>query len=56
MNKKIKLIGLDLDGTTLDENSKFSNRTKEAFKRAMGGLLKSQKVEKTEDGFFRLKK
>ena len=30
----IRMIGLDLDGTTLDNNGKFSDRTKEAFRRA----------------------
>ena len=31
---KIKMIGLDLDGTTLNEESRLSERTKEAFRRA----------------------
>ena len=30
----IKMIGLDLDGTTLDNNGRFSDRTKKAFRRA----------------------
>ena len=30
----IRMIGLDLDGTTLDNNGRFSDRTKEAFRRA----------------------
>lgn len=35
MKNKIRLIGLDLDGTTLNGKSEFSERTKEAFKKAM---------------------
>lgn len=31
----IKMIGLDLDGTTLNDHGHFSDRTKEAFSRAM---------------------
>ena len=32
--QKIKLIALDLDGTTLDENSRLSERTKKTLERA----------------------
>ncbi|MDO4396036.1 MAG: HAD family hydrolase [Clostridia bacterium] len=34
-NKEIKIVALDLDGTTLDPNSKFTKRTIEAFYNAM---------------------
>ncbi|WP_410207463.1 S1 RNA-binding domain-containing protein [Fusobacterium sp.] len=44
------------DKSSSEEIVDYFNMSKKAFKRAMGGLLKSQKVEKTEDGFFRLKK
>ncbi|MDD4377581.1 MAG: HAD family hydrolase [Eubacteriales bacterium] len=35
IKNKIKLIALDLDGTTLNAKGQFSNRTKEAFAAAM---------------------
>ena len=44
------------DKTSADEIVSYFNMSKKAFKRAMGGLLKSGKVEKTEDGYFKLKK
>ena len=34
-DKKIKIIALDLDGTTLDDNSRFTQRTIDAFHEAM---------------------
>lgn len=35
MDYDIKIVGLDLDGTTLDRNGKFSKRTRETFAEAM---------------------
>ena len=42
------------DKTNPDQIVNYFNMSKKAFKRAIGNLLKQGKIEKTEDGYFKL--
>ncbi|MGL4988599.1 MAG: CvfB family protein [Cetobacterium sp.] len=43
------------DNSSPESIKEYFGMSKKAFKRAMGRLLKEEKVEKTEEGYFRLK-
>ena len=42
------------DKTNPEQIVNYFNMSKKAFKRAIGNLLKQGKIEKTEDGYFKL--
>ena len=44
------------DKTSPEQITSYFNMSKKAFKRAIGNLLKNKKIEKTEDGYFKLVK
>ncbi|MBR8700356.1 Conserved virulence factor B [Fusobacterium sp. DD29] len=44
------------DKTSSEQIVDYFNMSKKAFKRAIGNLLKHKKIEKTEDGYFRIVK
>lgn len=44
------------DKTSSEQIVNYFNMSKKAFKRAIGSLLKNNKIEKTQDGYFKIKK